>query len=288
MCFGKTGAWGFCLNCVGPRHARGPRVRVTSRASDATRYIIGDPACTRRAPGVPGTTRRFSHDPSLGSTRPTGGCLGRSGLGFWLLAFGFWLLAFGKFGFWQIWLFGFFSFWLLAFWQLVFGNKTDRQSWCIWQEWQWLGSLLWLLAFGFLAFLANWILAFGFLAFWLFGNWLLAFWLLWLLGFWASGFFGFWLFWLLGLLAFWLLAFGFWQIGFWLFGFLAFGFFGFLASWLFGSVGWVREWVARPPACAVLRGVDFLAFLVFGGLFWASRPVGAIAVGYHVPATLGG
>jgi hypothetical protein len=84
------------------------------------------------------------------------------------------------------------------------------------------------------------------------------------------------------------LAFGFWQIGFWLFGFLAFGFFGFLASWLFGSVGWVRGWVARPPACAVLRGVDFLAFLVFGGLFWASRPVGAIAVGYHVPATLGG
>jgi hypothetical protein len=32
-----------------------------------------------------------------------------------------------------------------------------------------------------------------------------------------------------------------------------------------------------------------LAFLVFGfGLFWASRPVGAIAAGYHVPATLGG
>jgi hypothetical protein len=205
-------------------------------------------------------------------------------LGF--LAFGFWLLAVGKFGFLAFLALGF---WLFGNWFLatrptgsgVFGRSGSGLAFC---------CGFWLLAFGFLAFLANWILAFGFLAFWLFGNWLLAFWLLWLLGFWASCFFGFWLFWLLGLLAFWLLAFGFWllAIGFWLFGFLAFGFFGFLASWLFGSVGWVRGWVARPPACAVLRGVDFLAFLVFGGLFWASRPVGAIAVGYHVPATLGG
>ena len=286
MCFGKTGAWGFCLNCVGPRHARGPRVRVTSRASDATRYIIGDPACTRRAPGVPGTTRRFSHDPSLGSTRPTGGCLGRSGLGFWLLAFGFWLLAFG---FWQIWLFGFFSFWLLAFWQLVFGNKTDRQ-WCIWQEWQWLGFLLWLLAFGFWLFgffgkLDFGIWLFGFLAFWQLASGFLAFM--------AFGLLGFLLFWLLAFLASWpsgFLAFGFWLLAnwflaFWLFGFWLFWLFGFVAFWLC----WVGAgWVARPPACAVLRGVDFLAFLVFGGLFWASRPVGAIAVGYHVPATLGG
>ena len=96
----------------------------------------------------------------------------------------------------------------------------------------------------------------------------------------------------MAVLTFWLLSFGFWQIGFWQFGFLAFGLFGFLAMWLFGflaSVGWERGWVPRPPACAVLRGVGFLAFLIFClGLFWASRPVGANSVGYHVSARLGG
>jgi len=92
MCFGKTGAWVFCLNRVG--HARGPRVRVTSRALDATRYIIDDSACTRRArydetllsrskPWFNKTDRRVSWQEWLGFLA----------FGFWLLAFGFWLLA---------------------------------------------------------------------------------------------------------------------------------------------------------------------------------------------------
>ena len=231
-------------------HARGPRVRVTSRASDATRYIIGDPACTRRAPGVPGTTRGFSHDPSLGSTRPTGrGVL--AGVA-WL--FGFWLLAFGS------WLFAFFGFWLLTFW--LFGNwflaNATRPTGsgrgvflCLWHEWHGRGFgllsllvfwLFWLLDFGIwlFGFLAFWQSAFGFLAFCLSG--FLAF-----LAFWASGFFGF-----FGLLAFWFLVFGFWLLafGFWLlaFGFwllanwlLAFWLFGFWLFWLFGFAS--SEWL---------------------------------------------
>jgi hypothetical protein len=166
---------------------------------------------TRRAPGMPGTTRRFSHDTGLGSTRPTGrGVL--AGVA-WFFGFCFWL-----FGFWLFWLFGFlaFGFWLFGYlpkWLLA--TRPTGRGGCLWQEWLLVlatgptgrgvfgRSDLAFMIFGFWLF---GFLAFGFLAFLAFGFWHLAF-----LVFLFFGFFGF-----LGFLAFWQLAFGFWVLlAFW-------------------------------------------------------------------------
>ena len=174
MCFGKTGAWGLGLNCVWG-HARGPRVRVTSRASDGTRYIIVDPACTRRARDDETFLSRSK--PWFNKTDRQG-CL--AGVA-WLFGFlAFWLfgfLAFWLFGFLAFWFFGFLAFWFFGFLAFLATRPTGRGV--FWREWLglafcdfWLLWLFWLFGififwlFGFLAF---WACCFGFLASWLFG-----------------------------------------------------------------------------------------------------------------------